>query len=300
MIAGLFCAACEKMADIYRQLGQPKKSADVLAKRRTMQQVIATHGWDGACFACAYDAFGRPIGSKQCKEGKIFIESQGWGVLGGVGLDDGRAVQALDSVRRHLVTSNGIILQQPAYAAYHQELGEISSYPPGYKENAGIFTHNNTWIQIAETLVGRGDRAYEYYLAVCPSAKESQIETYRCEPYVYAQMTAGPDARTPGEAKDSWLTGTASWSFVSISQHILGVRPGPQGLIVDPCIPATWKGYTVHRRFRGQMYHIHVANPRGVSRGVRTLLINGKPVSGNIISLSLAGKEIDVRVELGS
>ncbi|MEI6339015.1 MAG: glycosyl transferase, partial [Verrucomicrobiota bacterium] len=211
MIAGLFCSAAECLAGIHTQIGEKKKASALLAKRRAMQSVIDKHGWDGKWFLRAYDALGKPVGSYRCKEGKIFIESQGWGILGGVGLDDGRALKALDSVGEHLATPDGIILQQPAFSTYHLELGEISSYPPGYKENAGIFTHNNTWIQIAETLVGRGDRAFEYYMSVCPSGKESQIDTFRCEPYVYNQMTAGRDALTPGEGKNSWLTGTASW-----------------------------------------------------------------------------------------
>ena len=299
MIAGLFCAAAERMADIYMQIGKKKKASAMLAKRRNMQGVIERHGWDGNWFLRAYDALGKPIGSKKCKEGKIFIESQGWGVLGGVGISDGRAVKALDSVKEHLATPDGIILQQPAYSTYRLELGEISSYPPGYKENAGIFTHNNTWIQIAETLVGRGDRAFEYYMSVCPSGKEAQINTFRCEPYVYNQMTAGRDALTPGEGKNSWLTGTAAWCFVSISQYILGVRPSAQGLVIDPCIPRGWKGYAVRRVFRGATYRIEVRNPARVSKGVKQMTVNGKPIAGNVIPILKNGCTASVEVLMG-
>jgi cellobiose phosphorylase len=298
-IAGLFCAATESMADVYTQLGELQKASDMLRQRREMQGVIESHGWDGQWFLRAYDAFGEPVGSKANEEGKIFIESQGWSVLGGVGLDDGLALTALDSVQEHLATPNGVILQQPAYSTYQARLGEITSYPPGYKENAGIFTHNNTWIQIAETLVGRGDRAFDYYMSVCPSAKEAQIDTFRCEPYVYNQMTAGRDALTPGEGKNSWLTGTAAWCFVAISQYILGVRPCAQGLRIDPCIPPAWKGFTVHRVFRGATYHIEVRNPNGVSKGVKQLTVDGQPVAGNIIPVQSQGATVSVSVVMG-
>lgn len=299
MIAGLFCAACDRMASIYRVAGREGDAIKALKMRATMQATIEKNGWDGDWFLRAYDAKGRKVGSKSCKEGQIFIESQGWGVLGGVGLADGRARRAMDSVRTRLATPNGIVLQQPAYSTYHVELGEVTSYPPGYKENAGIFTHNNTWIQCAEALLGNGDQALEYYLAICPSRKEEQIETYRCEPYVYSQMTAGPDAPTPGEAKNAFLTGTAAWSFVAISQYILGVTPSPAGLVVDPCIPRAWKGFTVRRRFRGKTYVIEVRNPKGVSKGVKRMQVDGKDVAGNTIPLKAGGTTVRVVVELG-
>jgi cellobiose phosphorylase len=299
MIAGLYAAACEEMAAIYRQVGAAAAAEDAVARADRMREAIDAHGWDGRWFLRAYDAQGRKVGSVECEEGQIFIEPQGWAVLGGVGLASGRARQALDSVRERLATPHGIVLQQPAYATYHLALGEISSYPPGYKENAGIFSHNNTWIQIAETMLGDGDRAFEYYMAICPSAKEPQIEVYRAEPYVYAQMTAGPDAPTCGEAKNSWLTGTASWSFVAVSQYILGVRPTFGGLRVDPCIPRRWKSFTVRRLFRGRTYEIRVTNPVGVSRGVRSMTVDGRPVAGNVIPLGLGGDRVQVLVEMG-
>jgi len=299
MIAGLFCAAAERMAGIYTQLGDTGKAANILAERKAMQAAVDTAGWDGRWFLRAYDAAGRPIGSHSCDEGRIFIESQGWGVLGGIGIQDGRALQALDSVKEHLATPNGIILQQPAYSTYRLELGEITSYPPGYKENAGIFTHNNTWIQIAETILGRGDRACEYYMSVCPSAKEAQIDTFRCEPYVYNQMTAGRDAMTPGEGKNSWLTGTAAWCFVAISQYILGVRPSAAGLVVDPCIPTSWKGFTVNRVFRGATYRIEVRNPGGVSKGIKQITVNGSPIPSNVIPIQKKNDTVRVDVLMG-
>jgi cellobiose phosphorylase len=263
-----------------------------------MRKVVKDAAWDGEWFLRAYDAAGAKVGSRDCAEGRIFIESQGWCVIGQVGRDDGKARTAMDSVAKHLATPDGILLQQPAYATYHKELGEITSYPPGYKENAGIFTHNNTWIQIAEALLGNGDAAFNYYMAICPSAKEAKIDTYRAEPYVYSQMTAGRDAPTPGEAKNSWLTGTAAWSFVAISQYILGVRPGHDGLIVDPCIPKAWKGYSVRRTYRGKTYTIEVRNPNAVSRGVKSMTVDGKSVTGTVVPPNIGQGEVAVVVIL--
>jgi len=299
MIAGLYCAACRRMEEIYAHLGARDKASQARQDWREMKAAVDAHGWDGDWFLRAYDAAGNKVGSRECEEGRIFIESQGWCVLGGIGMEDGRALRALDSVAAHLATPNGIVLQQPAFSTYHVELGEVTSYPPGYKENAGIFTHNNTWIQIAETMLGRGDRAMDYYLSICPSTKESQIDVYRCEPYVYSQMTAGPDASTPGEAKNSWLTGTAAWSFVAVSQAILGVQPTLEGLRLDPCIPSTWTGFQVTRRYRGKEYRIEVRNPEGISRGVARMEVDGAPVSGGLVPLGLGGEVVQVVVNLG-
>ncbi len=299
MIAGLFCTVCGKIAEIYRFTGSVKDAERMLSYRKKMLECIEIHGWDGEWFLRAYDASGKKVGSKENDEGKIFIESQGWCILGGAGFEGDRALKALDSVREHLSTPNGIVLQQPAYSQYHPELGEISSYPPGYKENAGIFTHNNTWIQIAETLLGRGDRAFEYYMKICPVAKELQIDSYRCEPYCYSQMTAGPDSENFGEAKNSWLSGTAAWSFVLAAQHILGIRPELDGILIDPCVPREWKSFKVSRRYRGALYNINVENPDGVSKGVAQLSVEGEPLDGAKIPCAAPGKTVEVKVLMG-
>jgi cellobiose phosphorylase len=239
------------------------------------------------------------IGSKINSEGRIFIESQGWAVLGGAGTGNGRARQAMESVHKHLFTKNGAVLQQPAYSSYDKNLGEVTSYPPGVKENAGIFSHNNTWIHLGWCLLGEGERALEYYHSICPSAKETQIDTYRSEPYVYAQMTAGKDAPCFGEAKNSWLTGTAAWTFVVVSQGIFGIKPDFGGLRIDPCIPKAWQGFEVTRKFRGDTFRIRVNNPHGVSKGVMVLTLDGKTVSGNVVPVSGDGKTHNVEVTLG-
>ena len=246
-----------------------------------------------------YDAFGHVIGSEECEEGKIFIEPQGMCVMAGIGVNTGEAVTALQSVKDKLDTKYGIVLLQPAYTKYHLELGEISSYPPGYKENAGIFCHNNPWVSCAETVVGHGDRAFEIYKKTCPACIEDISEIHRTEPYVYSQMVAGRDAATFGEAKNSWLTGTAAWTFVDVSQFILGIQPTLAGLKIDPCIPHEMDGFTLRRVWRGATYEIVVENPDHLEKGVKTMTVDGKPVSGNILSPVPAGSTVEVKVVMG-
>jgi cellobiose phosphorylase len=298
-IAGLFVLAGKELAAIARKLGRKKEAEWFLAETARMEKVVHKHGWDGAWFVRAYDDFGKPIGSKVCKEGKIFIESQGMCVMAGIGLKDGRAKRALDSVNRRLATQYGIVLQQPAFSKYYIHMGEISSYPPGYKENAGIFCHNNPWIIIAETMIGRGDRAFDYYTRINPSTRENIGELYRCEPYVFAQMIAGKDAPTHGEAKNSWLTGTAAWTYFTITQWILGIRTDYDGLRVAPCIPKGWSGFTVQRRFRNALYRITVKNSRHVSQGTREILVDGKKLGGDVLPVFADGKTHDVTVVMG-
>ena len=299
MIAGLFLYAARQMVELYQFLKRPSDAQRIDAQRTTMLNTLETVAWDGEWYTRAYDAEGKVIGSKTNPEGKIFIESQGWAVLGGAGVENGRARQAMESVHKHLYTKNGVVLQQPAYSTYNKAYGEVTSYPPGVKENAGIFSHNNTWIHLGWCLLGEGDRALEYYHSICPSSKETQIETYRSEPYVYAQMTAGKDAPCFGEAKNSWLTGTAAWTFVVVSQGIFGIQPDFEGLKVDPCIPKAWPGFDVTRNFRGDTYQIKVSNPKGVSKGVASLQVDGQPIKGNVIPVAGDGKTHRVEVVLG-
>jgi len=298
LIAGLFVLEAEELAQIAERRGQAVDAGLYRREAARMEEVIWQAGWDGDWFRRAYNDFGLPVGSKECEEGQIFIEPQGIGVMAGLGVADGRAQRALDSVAERLATPHGIVVQQPAFSHYYLELGEISSYPPGYKENAGIFCHTNPWIMIAETILGRGEKAYDYYLRINPSRREEISEVHRCEPYVYAQMIAGRDAPTHGEAKNSWLSGTAAWNFVAASQWILGVRPELDGLRIDPCIPAAWEGFRVVRRFRGAEYQIHVRNPQHVCKGVARMTLDGQPVEGNLLPALSAGVHV-VEVELG-
>jgi cellobiose phosphorylase len=293
-IAGLFVLAAKELAEIAALRGQDGEGVVYRAAAEKMAGTITEHGWDGAWFRRAYDFHGNVIGSGENDEGQIFIEPQGICVLGGVGLEDGLAVKALNSVADRLATPHGIVLQQPAYSSYRIELGEISSYPPGYKENAGIFCHTNPWIMIAETMVGNGDRAFDYYQRLNPSAREDISEVHRCEPYVYAQMIAGKDAPTHGEAKNSWLSGTAAWNFVAISQWILGIRPDFGGLRIDPVLPTGWPGFSATRSFRGATYEISVS---GAGR-VTHLLVDGVRVEGNLIPPAVPGAVVRVEAVL--
>ena len=293
-IAGLFVLAGRELADIAQCRGLAEEAKDYLAQVATMEETIRQHGWDGEWFLRAYDDFGRKIGSKECLEGKIFIETQGFCVLAGIGLDDGMAAKSMDSVNKYLATEHGIILQQPAYSKYYLELGEISSYPPGYKENAGIFCHNNPWVMIAETRVGNGDRAHDYYSRINPSAREPISDLHRCEPYVYAQMIAGRDAPTYGEAKNSWLTGTAAWNYYAITQWILGIRTSYDGLQISPVIPKSWRGFNATRIFRGVTYHITIERA-GEGNHV-TLQVDGVPIKGDTVPPPADGrKEVSVK-----
>jgi cellobiose phosphorylase len=297
-IAGLFTLAAGELATLAELHGRHHDAATLLDARRTMDAAVRAHGWDGAWFRRAYDYYGNPVGSAGNQEGKIFIEPQGMCVLAGIGLDDGKAKAALSSVEAHLATPHGIMLQQPAYTRYHVELGEISTYPPGYKENAGGFCHTNPWITIAETLVGNGDRALDYYLRINPSAREAISDQHRCEPYVYAQMIAGRDASAHGEAKNSWLTGSAAWNFVAATQWILGIRPDHDGLRIDPCLPVDWEGFTATRRFRGARYHITVTKRRGLAGIVSRLIVNGQLIDGNLVPLAPRGATVTVGAEI--
>lgn len=291
-IAGLFVLAAEEMAQLAELTGRADEAAELRAAAKTMTAAVDKAGWDGAWFRRAYDNFSRPLGSHWNEEGQIFIEPQGMCVMAGIGVEDGRARQALDSVAERLATPHGIMLLQPAYSQYYLHLGEVSSYPPGYKENAGIFCHTNPWIMIAEAKLGNGTAAYDYYLRINPSAREGISDIHRCEPYVYAQMIAGRDAATHGEAKNSWLTGTAAWNYVAITQWILGIRAEHAGLRIAPIIPAAWPGFTATRVFRGVTYHITVER-QGPGNEV-SLTVDGEAVEGNIVRHSTAATAVRV------
>jgi cellobiose phosphorylase len=296
-IAGLFVLTVREMAALAEHLKRDEEAEQYRQVARQMEQTVLDHGWDGEWFRRAYDDLGKPVGSCECTEGKIFIEPQGICVMADLGLKDGRAQKALDSVASHLATRHGIVLQQPAYSRYYLHLGEISSYPPGYKENAGIFCHSNPWIMIAEAKIGRGDQAHDYYMRINPSAREAISELHKCEPYVYAQMIAGRDAPTHGEAKNSWLTGTAAWNYVAITQWILGIRPTFSGLEIEPVMPSAWDGFDAIRLFRGVRYVIHVER-QGPGNGVE-MTVDGKSIQGHLIPLpSARTKEVHVVVKV--
>ncbi len=293
-IAGMFVKYGREYADLCKCTGDSAETERVLSEVDKMIQAIEKDGWDGEWFVRAYDAYSHKVGSKECEEGQIYIEPQGMCVMAGVGIDNGKADQALKSVKERLDTKYGVMILQPAYTRYHLELGEITSYPPGYKENAGIFCHNNPWISIAETCLGHGTRAFEVYKKTCPSYIEDISEIHRTEPYVYSQMVAGADAKFHGEAKNSWLTGTAAWTFTNISQYILGIYPTLEGLSVNPCIPGDFGDFNITRVYRGVTYEIEIKNPHKVEKGVACLTVDGIEVQGNVIPYDSSKKKVKV------
>ncbi len=298
-IAGLFVLATAHMAEMALKR-EGEQAADFYRKAgKQMEKVVWEAGWDGAWFRRAYDDSGDPLGSRDCQEGQIFIEPQGMCIMAGLGISDGRASKALAAVAERLASPHGILLHQPAYTHYYLNLGEISTYPPGYKENGSIFCHTNPWIMIAEAMLGNGDRAHDYYLRINPSKREEISEIHACEPYVYAQMIAGREAPTYGEAKNSWLTGTASWNYVAVTQWILGIRPELDGLRIDPCIPPEWDGFSAMRILRGSRLRITVHNPSHVSRRVVRLLVDGVKVEGNVVRVDGQTGDHQVEVWLG-
>jgi len=283
MIAGLFVVCGRDYVELCQQLGRMDEAARAQKFIDSMVQAVKEHGWDGEWYLRAYDYFGRKVGSKENQEGQIFIESQGWCTMAGIGLEEGMVEKALNSVKERLDCEHGIVLNNPAFTKYVVEYGEISSYPAGYKENAGIFCHNNPWVIIGETVLGRGDYAWEYFRKICPSYTEENSALHKVEPYVYSQMIAGKDAARPGEAKNSWLTGTAAWNWYAITQFILGIKPAYDGLEINPCICPEWKEYQVKRKFRGAEYLITILNPNGVCKGVKSIEVDGQPIEGCIV-----------------
>ena len=282
-IAGMFVYYGPEYIKLCELKGKNEEAELAQVEVDKMKETVIKYGWDGEWFIRAYDDNGNKIGSNENEEGKIFIESQGFCSMAGIGQELGFVEKALDSAKKYLDTPYGMVLQNPAFTKYYIEYGEISTYPAGYKENAGIFCHNNPWIVAGETVIGRGDKAFEYYSKIAPAYTEHISEIHKTEPYVYAQMIAGKDAKRPGEAKNSWLTGTAAWNFVAISQYILGIKPDYAGLEIDPCIPKAWDGYKVTRKFRGATFEITVSNPEHVSKGIKKLVVDGQEVAGNII-----------------
>ena len=295
MIAGLFVVTAKDYVELCQQIGKNDEATRMQKAIDAMITAVKKHGWDGEWFLRAYDFKGNKIGSNENEEGKIFIESQGWCTMAGIGLEEGLCDKALDSVKERMECEHGIVLNNPAYTHYHVEMGEISSYPEGYKENAGIFCHNNPWVIIGETVAGRGNDAWKHYTKILPSYVEEKYQTlHKVEPYVNCQMVAGKDAARPGEGKNSWLTGTAAWMWYTVSEFILGVKPTYNGLLIDPCLPETAKEYSVTRRFRGAEFNIHVTNPNGSQKGIKSLVVDGKPVDGNIVPFSEGKHNVEV------
>ena len=294
-----FLVKCARdFADLAQTIG---KTADAKKYRKMADEMAARTNkvcWDGDWYAMAFDGWGTMLGSKKCADGKVYLNTQTWAVISGVA-DSKRGPTCMDAVKQYLDSKYGVALMYPGYKHFSSRLGGVSTFPPGLKENGGIFSHANPWAVIAETLLGRSEIAMKYYKQLLPTTKDQIQEVHRAEPYIYAQAIASREHRDFGFARNSWLTGAASWNFVAGTQYILGIRPTYSGLMVDPCIPKDWGKYEVTRKFRNSVYHIVVKNPKHVSKGVSSLTVNGKKVSGNIIPPQHSKKLTEVEVVLG-
>jgi cellobiose phosphorylase len=295
MIAGLFVVTAKQYVELCQKIGKEEEANRMQKAIDAMVTAVKKDGWDGEWYLRAYDFFGNKIGSNECEEAKIFIESQGWCTMAQIGAEDGMVAKSLDSCKKYLECEHGMVLNNPAFSKYIYEYGEISSYPEGYKENAGIFCHNNPWVIIGETLAGRGNDAWNHYAKILPSYVEEKYQTlHKVEPYVNCQMVAGKDAAKPGEGKNSWLTGTAAWMWLTVSQYILGIKPQYDGLQIDPCLPTTAKEYTVQRKFRDAEYNITIKNPNGKQFGVSQVVVDGKTIEGNTIPYAAGKHTVEV------
>jgi cellobiose phosphorylase len=298
MIACQFVLGANLLAELAKKSGRVLDVEKYTDMAKEMKNRINEKAWDGEWYMRAFDDNGTPVGTNASKEGKIWLESNTWAILSGVAEGD-RAITVLNSIKKHLSTKYGIVLFQPAFTEYHPELGYVSVFPAGLKENAAIFCHTNPWAMCAEAIMGHGEQAFEYWKTIAPAANNDIADKHWTEPYVYSQMIAGRDHKDFGQAKNSWLTGTAAWNFVAASQYILGIRTDFEGLIVDPCIPKKWKGFTVKRVWRGTTYNITVKNPDGINKGVKEMKVDGKLISGKKAPIFKDKKEHSVEVVMG-
>ena len=295
-IAGMYVGVAEDYARLCELRGDVEEAAFARAEKAAMTRAVESAGWDGEWFLRAYDANGDKVGSQENEEGKIYIEPQGMCVMAGIGLENGMAQKAMDATAKHLLFEHGVVLLWPAYSRYHLELGEISSYPQGYKENGSVFCHNNPWVMLAQTRLGHGDAAFDLYRRIAPAYLRDQ-KLHRTEPYVCSQTVNGKESALPGEAKNSWLTGTAAWMFVAASQGILGVKPQFEGLMIDPCLPSHVRHLKVRRMFRGNTYEISITNNAGGEKGRVSLWVDGQAMDGQVIPCPEATGRV-IRVEV--
>ncbi len=294
--AMLFCRAAAEMVDLSRYLGRKEDETRFAHMGEQMKKAINESCWDGEWYKRAFDDESKPLGSKENTFGKIFINSQSWAVLGGVS-DKERSQQCLDSINKHLNTKYGIVTMYPSYVRHDPTKGGITTYPPGAKENGGIFCHTNPWVMIAEVMMGNGNRAFEYYKQLIPAVHNNEADRFEVEPYVYPQNILGKEHPQFGIGRNSWLSGTAAWNMVASVQYILGIRPGYDCLVIDPCIPSTWEGFRAVRIFRGAEYRIEVKNEAHVCSGVIRITLNGKVVGK--IPVQPAGSRSEIIVEMG-
>jgi len=297
-VANLFGKALLEVIELARYLDDAQVAATYTAYYDTMKRRVNEHAWDGAWYVRYFDPEGEPLGSRRNEKGQIYANAQSWPVISGFAPAD-RATDALHSLHERLGTTKGIKLSTPGYDGYDPDKGGITTYPPGAKENGGIFLHTNPWVIIAETMIGNGDRAFKYYSQINPVAKNEVIDEYECEPYAYPQNILGDEHPQFGLARNSWLTGTASWAYQAAIQYILGIRPTYEGLEIDPCIPRLWDRFSVIREFRDQVYQIVVSNPDHVSKGVRSIQVNGRAITGKVVHATSGDPMHQVEVTMG-
>lgn len=296
--ANLYGKALCEMKSLFEFLGKEKKAGEYQSDYDTMKKQFNQCGWDGEWFVRYFDFNGTPLGSQKNEQGKIYLNGQSWPIISGFA-ETNQGRKALDSVYRLLNTKNGIKLSAPGFNGFDPAKGGVTTYPPGAKENGGIFLHPNPWAMMAETILGNGERAYEYYCQINPSLKNDKIDEYQCEPYVYAQNILGDEHPLFGLGRNSWLSGTASWMYQAATQYILGIRPDYKGLIIDPCIPKKWDGFTAIRKFRSAIYNIMVRNPKHVNRGVKSMTVDGKKVQENCVGIFKVATEHHIEITMG-
>ncbi|MDY2789911.1 MAG: glycosyl transferase [Lachnospiraceae bacterium] len=305
MVATLFTYVGPNYVEILKHIGKEDEAKAAQAEIDKMKANIMESAWDGDWFLRAYDANGEKMGSKECEEGQIFIEPQGFAIMSDI--DEDATKKTLKSIDERLNTKFGLVLNNPAFTKYYIQYGEISTYPGGYKENAGIFTHNNAWIICAAAHAGEGDQAFKYYSEIAPAFTEETSDIHKTEPYVYGQMIGGKDAGSDigqtgknfGQGKNSWLTGTAAWNMVAISQYILGIAADFDGLKIDPSIPSAWDGFKASREYRGATYNITIKNPSHICKGVKSVTVDGNAIEGNVLPVFDKGTTHEVEVVLG-
>lgn len=296
--AHLYGWALLEMIGLAEKLGEDETVETYSAFYQSMQDIVNAVAWDGEWYVRYFDHQGGLLGSHRNSQGKIFTNAQSWAVLSGFA-PERWSLQALDSVFEHLNTAHGIKLSTPGYDGFDPDKGGVTTYPPGAKENGGIFLHANPWVMIAETLLGRGDRAYQYYRQINPATKNDLADVFECEPYVYPQNILGDEHPQFGLARNAWLTGTASWAYQAGLKYILGVRPEYDGLRLDPCVPSDWQRFSITRHFRGAEYTIQVENPDGVQKGVKTIRVDGDLLEGTLLPVFADGKVHQIEVVMG-
>lgn len=284
-VAELLCYSLKELFKLAQVSGKGKDVKKFIQLALKMQDIINRVAWDGDWYIRAFDTKGRPVGSSSCREGKIYLNSQSWAVLADIAPQE-RLARSMDMVKKYLDTEYGIILLAPYYKTFDPRIGAIGTFAPGLKENGGIFCHANPWAMIAESMLGRAERAFDYYKKMAPTTYDKIPDVHMTEPYVYSQFIAGRDSKDFGKAKNSWLTGSATWNFIAATWYILGIRPGYNGLEVDPCIPKEWDKFCIKRYFRGGVYDIEITNPKHVSKGIDSILVDGNKIEGNILPIA--------------